>query len=115
MEKTTQQRIYYPEPGDWVVAMRPMAFCCRWTVDRPGFDKPYDHQHFVGMPWAPGEVAEGQVGRLLREEFDGIYQSAHDCVVYVVDFGDGRERWCSFGDVEGTNLLDRIAQEVSGD
>lgn len=115
MDKTPEQRINYPEAGDWVVATRSMSFCCRWTVDRPGFDKPYDHRHHVGMPWIPGEVEEGSVGRLLREEFDYIYQSAHDCIVYVVDFGDGRERWCSFGDVVGTNILDSIAKETGRD
>jgi hypothetical protein len=107
------QRVNYPEPGDWVVATHSMEFCCRWTVDRPGFDKPFAHNHYVGMPWAPGTVEEGKVGRLIREDWDYSYQSAHDCIVYIVDFGDGQERWCSFGDVVGVSLLDQMAKEIN--
>lgn len=113
MDEAHYDRTNYPKAGDMVVATRSMEFCCRWTVDRPGFDRPYEHNHFIGMPWAPGSVEEGLVGRLVREEFDGTYQSAHDCVVYVVDFGDGKERWCAFGDVVGTNPLDEIARETN--
>jgi hypothetical protein len=98
VEKTPEQRINYPEAGDWVVVEKDViVFDAKLTAI---------------------EVKAGSVGLMLREEYDKEAakhtQSVHDCIVYVVDI-NGVEVRFGFGDVVGTNPLDQMVREVDHD
>jgi hypothetical protein len=81
---------YYPQTGDWV----------KTTID-------IEETFFF--------LKAGAVGRLVREEKDEVAmkhsQSAHDLILYIVDFA-GVEVRCHFLDVVKLNLLDQVVREV---